>query len=262
MKAKILKRNNKLKKTNKMETITSELRIQQTKDYFLFKQLKGNRGININNKNRLIESFKNKYLICPIIVNENLEIIDGQHRFEAAKHLNLPIFYFVVPFYGVEEVQVLNSNQKNWSTDDYVQGYVDMGKMDYAIYRDFRNKYGFPVTQTIEILRDKKSGGNDNTNATIEFRSGNFKVNNINKSTKVFEDINSLKYIYEGYKRTSFVAAMITLLNKEVFNMDEFLTKLSFQKSKLVDCTNVTNYIILIEEIYNFKRKDKINLRF
>tara|TARA_R110002126_G_scaffold56834_1_gene151455 strand:- start:1033 stop:1770 length:738 start_codon:yes stop_codon:yes gene_type:complete len=245
-----------------METITSELTIKKTKDYFLFNQLKGNRSVNIINKNRLIKSFKKRYLVCPIIVNENFEIIDGQHRFEAAKELNLPIFYFVVPSYGVEEVQVLNSNQKNWSTDDYVEGYVDMGKTDYAIYRDFRNKYEFPVTQTMEILRDKKSGGTDTTNATIEFRNGDFKVRNINKSTKIFEDINSLKYIYEGYKRTSFVAAMITLLNKDEFSINEFLTKLSFQKTKLVDCTNVSNYIILIEQIYNFKRKQKLNLRF
>lgn len=244
-----------------MET-TNDLKVKQTKNYSIFKQLKGNRSVNEINKNRLIESFKKNYLICPIIVNDNYEIIDGQHRFEAAKYLDLPVFYFVVPFYGVEEVQILNSNQKNWSTDDYVQGYIDMGKMDYSIYRDFRKKYNFPVTQTMEILRDKKSGGNDNCSAIAEFRSGGFKVKNISKAKMIFEDIESIKFLYDGYKRTSFVAAMITLLNKEVFDFNEFKSKLKNQQSKLVDCTNTTNYIILIEEIYNYKRRVKINLRF
>jgi hypothetical protein len=245
-----------------MQTITKELRINETKDYFLFKQLEGNRSVNQSNKNRLIESFKKNYLICPIIVNDNYEIIDGQHRFEAAKHLSLPVYYFKVPSYGVKEVQILNTNQKNWSTDDYVQGYVDMGKFDYSVYRDFRNEYGFPVTQTMEILRGKKGGGNDRHNVIIEFRNGDFKVKDINKAKQVFDNINSLKHFYEGYRRTSFVAAMMTLLSKESFSINEFLNKLNIQKTKLVDCTNVTNYIILIEEIYNYKRREKVNLRF
>lgn len=245
-----------------METLVNELIINKTKDYFLFKGLKGNRAINVLNKKRLIESFKKKYLISPIIINDNYEIIDGQHRFEAAKELSLPIYYFKVPSYGVEEVQILNSNQKNWSTDDYVQGYIDIGKSDYSLYKEFRNKYKFPVTQTIEILRSKKSTGNEGGNLIREFRNGDFKVKNINKSIRVFESINSVKYLYDGYRRTSFVAAMMTLLNKETFNMDEFLKKLNIQKGKLIDCTNVTNYILLIEDIYNYKRKNKVNLRF
>lgn len=237
-----------------------ELSIKETKNYSLFKKLKGNRVVNELNKKRLAESFKKSYLISPITVNDNFEIIDGQHRFEVAKELNLPVFYFQVPYYGVEEVQILNTNQKNWSTMDYVEGYINLGKMDYSIYKDFKNKYNFPTTQTIEILRDKKSSGT--SNASHEFRSGEFKVKDIIKATQVFDSIESLQEYYEGYKRTSFVAAMMNLLKNENFSIDEFKQKLKFQKSKMVDCTNVNNYISTIEEIYNYKRKNKVNLRF
>ena len=130
----------------------TQLTVNQTKDYFLFKKLDGNRGVSELNKKRLMKSFNENYLISPIIVNENYEIIDGQNRFEAARELELPIFYVQIPFYGIKEVQVLNANQKNWSTDDYVDGYIDLGKADYQIYKDFRKKYNLPSTQTIEIL--------------------------------------------------------------------------------------------------------------
>ena len=41
-----------------------------------------------------------KLLMCPIIVNENYEIIDGQHRYSASKELGLPIRYIVGEGYG------------------------------------------------------------------------------------------------------------------------------------------------------------------
>jgi hypothetical protein len=240
----------------------TELSVNETKDYFLFKQLSGNRDINELNKNRLIKSFKTNYLISPIIVNENYEIIDGQHRFEAAKELNLPIFYIVVPFYGIKEVQVLNANQKNWITNDYCDGYINMGKMDYKIYREFKRNYDMPTTQTIEILRDKKSGGSENTNALMEFKNGDFKVKDIKRATDVFDKITLISEYYDGYKRVSFVATMITLLKNKNFNFKEFVNKIQHQGGKLVDCTSVYNYTLLIEEIYNFKRREKVNLRF
>ena len=36
---------------------------------------------------------KKKYLVSPILVNEKMEVIDGQHRLQAQKELNLPTYY-------------------------------------------------------------------------------------------------------------------------------------------------------------------------
>ena len=46
------------------------------------------------------------------------------------------------------------------------------------------------------------------------------------------------------------------------FEFTEFLQKLKTQPTALQDCTNVTNYKVLIEEIYNYRRREKINLRY
>ena len=59
-------------------------------DYSQFKYLGGNRDITHSKK--LLESItQNGYFNVPILVNENMEIIDGQGRFEALKMLGLPI---------------------------------------------------------------------------------------------------------------------------------------------------------------------------
>ena len=64
-------------------------KILVTKDYHKFSFLKGNRAINIRHLNNLITSIKEKDLKMPIIVNEELGVLDGQHRLKAYQTLNL-----------------------------------------------------------------------------------------------------------------------------------------------------------------------------
>ena len=76
----------------------------------------------------------------------------------------------------------LHSNQKNWAIDDYVDGYIDMGKQNYSIYKIFRKEFNLPATQTIEILEGTTSSGNDKKgnpnlkNHVHNFKSGNLSV--------------------------------------------------------------------------------------
>ena len=70
----------------------------KTKDYEKFSIKSYNRNLNRNHINELKEKFATigykDYL--PILVNENYEIIDGQHRFVACKESGLPIVYQVI----------------------------------------------------------------------------------------------------------------------------------------------------------------------
>ena len=70
-------------------------KILETKDYHTFSFLKGNRAININHLNKLIKSIKEKDLKMPIIVNEKLQVLDGQHRLKAYQTLNLSMSYIM-----------------------------------------------------------------------------------------------------------------------------------------------------------------------
>jgi ParB-like chromosome segregation protein Spo0J len=69
----------------------------KTTDYKLFKINKLNRIVQTGHIEKLKKSIeKVGYLkYNPIIVNEDMEIIDGQHRYFACVKLNLPIYYEV-----------------------------------------------------------------------------------------------------------------------------------------------------------------------
>jgi len=237
------------------------MKVEKSKLYEKFNTLKGNRNINLLNKQRLLKSFEEKHLISPITVNEKYEIIDGQHRFEAAKELGLPIYYIVLEGYGLEEVQTLNANQKNWVLMDYVDGFINLGKRDYSAFKEIKTEYNLPTIQTIEILegRKDKSAGRS---IVQDFKNGLFKVKDLRKAIFVFDSIVRCSSYYDGYKRKSFVVAMTILLKNPKFKIDVFIKKLKTSNKKLMDCVNATEYVLLIEEIYNYKNRNKVGLRY
>ena len=56
-------------------------KIYKTTDYSVFKYLKGNRSVNELHVRRLVEAIKEKDLQVPIIVDEKMNVVEGQHRF-------------------------------------------------------------------------------------------------------------------------------------------------------------------------------------
>jgi len=238
-----------------MEILTNVLR---SKDYNIFKSLEGNREVNKVHVDRLKKSFEGGYLLNPILVNSKMQIIDGQHRFNAAKSLGLHINYIICPDYGLKEIQVLNSNMKNWNKNDYLEGFCDLGNEEYIKFRDFKNEF----TQFNFSCIEQLIVNNTHANRGSYFKDGDLKVFDINQSRKFANDILKIKSFYDGFGRRSFVAAMITILKIEEFEIERFIRKLEVCPNKLHHCANVTQYRALIENIYNWKATKKINLRF
>jgi hypothetical protein len=238
-------------------TVIKDKKIHTTTDYFLFKNIDGNRNKNLLHLNRLRKSMQSNYLFTVIIVNEKFEIIDGQHRFDIIKELKLPLNYILCKGYGLNEVHILNQNSKTWNSNDYLEGYCKLGYKDYVIYRDFKNEYGIGHNETLALL----SGGS-RAKLTQGFFQGEFKVKSYDYAVSTMEKILMITPYYEGVRRRAFIYAMISLFNNKNFDFHEFLKKLKLQPTALMDCTNTDNYRILIENIYNYKRREKVNLRY
>lgn len=231
--------------------------VHTTTDYFLFKPIDGNRNKNLLHINRLKKSMAQNYLFTVIIVNEKYEIIDGQHRFDVIQELKLPLNYIICKGYGLNEVHILNANSKTWNSDDYLEGYCNLGYEDYLIYKEFKNKYQFGHNECMRLLTGHLHGS-----SVKEFHEGKLKINNYKEAKKYADLILLIKPYFSEYKRRSFINAMITLFKNDNFEFSEFLQKLKIQPTALNVCNDVEQYITLIEEIYNYKRRIKVNLRF
>jgi hypothetical protein len=243
---------------NKLEPLEkNSTQVHTTTDYNRFKSVGGNRNKNQLHLMRLRKSMESNYLFTVILVNENYEIIDGQHRFEIIKELNLPLHYVICPSYGLKEVHILNQNAKTWNSTDYISGFCQLGLQEYITFDKFMTKHELPFQIALLLL----SGG-DSGRYFEQFKSGNFKILDLDFAEKTVEKLHLIGKYYEGYKRRWFVFAIIRLLQKENFEFTELLAKLKIQPTVLQDCTSVAQYIALIEEIYNYRRSSKVNLRF
>lgn len=100
-----------------MDKATQKIYI--TNNYDKFKTLEGNRQISEGHVKKIMKSiFINGWLCNPIKVNENMEIVDGQHRFEACKRMAIPIQYYISPNESSQACRIMNDNQRGWRAQD------------------------------------------------------------------------------------------------------------------------------------------------
>lgn len=243
--------------------------VRTTTDYARFKTLVGNRKPNDLHVKRLSNSFQKRYLFSPILINEKWQIIDGQHRFLAAKELELPINYIIVEGYGLNEVQILNTNSANWKKEDYLKAYCDLGVNAYLQMKQFMQDYpDFGIAVSEQLITNTVGGVNNRDSVykgrgrVKNFEEGRLTIADLKQSYDNAEKVLMFKPYYDGYNRSVFVAALIGIFQNENYNHAEMIGKLAQQPSSLTHCTNVTQYKLLIEEIYNHRRRDKVNLRY
>lgn len=247
---------------NKIQNGKKVGEIYETKDYSIFKFREDNRNINQNHVKKLANNMKKYGWLSPSVVtlNGSCEIIDGQHRVKAAISVGCPIRYKVVRGAGSDEMTSMNTLQKNWSPFDHLHKFVTKGNPNYVTFSQFVKDYPmFKYTEVAMLL--------NNTLSTIKrdtFESGEYVVKNEKRAREWANQILQIKPFFEKYyTKAIFVRAFIKVVaNKKDFSFDEFLHKVKLRPMMLVPCGTVDQYVEMIENIYNYKRSNKLNLRF
>lgn len=242
-----------------------------TTDYSIFKFLPYNRPINENNLLRIIDSMKRKYLFTVITVTENYEVIDGQHRLKAAMALGLPVNYKVEPGYDIDDIHAYNTSQKNWNKLQYLDSYCKKGLKAYMEVSDFMKTFpDFGIQASLKILLSSNIWGrtqmiNGKKIYAKDFENGKLKIGNTSQAYINARKIVDFKDYYSGYNRTGFVGAVLPLFSIKIYDHKRMMQKLKVSSIKLDDCSNVDQYRLLLQKIYNWKsspndRADFINV--
>ncbi len=257
-------------------SVTEVNKVYKTSDLSIFKNIDGNRVPNLQHIKRLSQSISLNGMKCnPILVNQNYEVIDGQHRLSAAKEVNSFIYFIIVNGYTLNEVHTLNLNQKNWSKKDFMEGYANMGIESYKKLSNFVEKNddftfndcimmcsNVTSTSASEASNVRKNLSLSGITSTEIFEEGTWKGKDFNLAQDYANKVRMIKPYYNGYNRSTFVGTMVGLIQKEIFDLNEFMHKLRLQPTALVDCANREQYRTLIEDIYNWRSRQKINLRY
>jgi hypothetical protein len=241
--------------------------IQTTTNYSQFKVLRGNRHINQLHLKRLKQSINSNYLITIILVNQRMEIIDGQHRFSACQQLGLPIHFIVVYGYGIREVQILNANMSNWSKLDYLDGYVNMGLEPYIQFKKFMQdfnelNFGNLLRIASGVLSNKSKREEGRKVIQKFFENGDLVIHDLSKSYVVAQMIMDYKPYFDKYNDNSFCLSLMNIFEHPNYDHKKMLHKLSIQPSVLIQCKTQEQYKIKLEEIFNYKTSNKVSLRY
>jgi len=236
--------------------------IFETKDYSIFKFRDDNRTIRPNHVKKLIKKMQVRgWLETSVVtINGNGDLINGQHRVTAAKAVGCPVRYKVVRGAGSDEMTEDNTLQLNWSPFDHLHKFVTKGNPNYITFDKFANDFPmFRYTEITMLLNNSMS-----TIKRDSFEQGNYVVKNEKKAREWGNYLLEIKpYFEKYYNKSIFVRALVKILsNKKEFKFDEFMHKVKLRPTKLVACGTVEQYVEMIEDIYNYKRSDKVNLRF
>ncbi len=143
--------------------------IYEEDDYSVFKRLPDNRDVLSKRLNKLIASMTEKYICNPIIVNEKMEVIDGQGRFEARKKMGVPIHYIIAEGADINDCRRMNKYNTQWSKLDFAKSYASKGIADYVLLLRTCKQTSLGIKT---VLRLSNRGNVSDTNRMSAFERG------------------------------------------------------------------------------------------
>lgn len=245
--------------------------IRKTSDYELFKGLDGNRYVIDRRKDKIKKSISEiGYLLNPIIVNEKMEIIDGQGRFKALSELGMPIYYIVQEGVGLEHCRYLNMYNEKWTVMDFIKSYSktipDYTRLE-SLVCDY-HMFGFG-----ELFCALYNGiGYCNGGYGDLIRSGNFKA-----SEEMFQNARRcLDYVngflpYINFKRGNKQNINLSKALMFCFFVDEIDKNILYRQFKnysnvrnlIKNASNQKEALDCVGNVYNYnaRKREEINLR-
>lgn len=124
-------------------------RVDPNETSFALNFFESNRDVRQNNL--LKRSILKDGIITPILVNDKLEIIDGQHRYSIAIKNNIP-YDFIIRDIGndiAETIMDINNSQMSWNITDIVSHFAKEGNEEYQKLYTYMENYNDLVSRSM-----------------------------------------------------------------------------------------------------------------
>ena len=240
------------------------VRIHYENNHSKFTLLDNNRDIDQNHVETLIDSIKRKGQLMPIIVNEKLEVHEGQHRLKACEELRVPIGYVVHLNAKSKDISVMNNSQKPWKNKDYLKHYSHKSHYNNSEYRkieSFIDKYPLPFHTAIMLLsgvRYTTTARSRDRGSMPSFRNGTFEVVNLNAACTTAEQLINLKsFVPHLVAVNRFCLAFIKLSMLNDFNVELAYKQIEKNSNHFDRCNNQEDWYQAMISAYNYKLRVK-----
>lgn len=236
-----------------------DYQIRSTDDYTVFNTVKGNRTVRPTHVKRLrlaIGTDPESIKYNPLLVNEKWEVIDGQHRLEAIKQLELPVYYVQVKGLRLDNVQQLNSISKQWQPVDYARAFALLGNKNYAKYLEVKNNKELSINHD-SLMRYLSL---DNPITSVAFNEGKLRVDDFNRSWQLLIQLREVGQFYPRYNIRSFALAFLRFAREDHYDHVRMLAQLKKYGAKyLNDFSKEQDHFRSLNRIYNHGKQEKVH---
>ncbi|MBR2684412.1 MAG: ParB N-terminal domain-containing protein [Atopobiaceae bacterium] len=230
--------------------------IHKTSDYSVFRRMEGNREVTARRAKNIRKSIEEIGLVpAPIVVNERMEVIDGQGRLEAIKQLGLPAFFIIVKGLGLDECVAMNVNSTPWTVKDYIESYAEIGKPDYVRLKMLMDSYDLPINVVICAATGLM--------ATV---SANVTKGKIKLDEQFYWDVDKMLAYVERFvkvmkanhisNRSPVLSALCFCYQCEDVDNERMFNAFERHCHKLNSGSKITEVLDVLTEIYNFGRRN------
>jgi hypothetical protein len=185
-------------------------------------------------------------------------IIDGHHRYEAAKALGIELAYIVEPESNQATIGPVNVIVSKWGQLDFVRMYAARNNPDFAELLKY-HEMGIPVGMAASMLIGN-SAASGNTIDSI--KHGTFKIKTRKYINHVIDLVDSFGDSNSVYLSRAFMDAFTKCLFTPQFDLEQFKKRIAANPLAIEKTATSDKMLDQIEKLYNRKSQTHIPLGF
>jgi hypothetical protein len=204
----------------------------------------------------ILESIKENDLtrFQPILVDDNLTIVDGQNRFLACRELGLPINFIISKEVHINDAGDINQGSKPWNSKNFVEHYSKRGRSEYIRILDICHKYDQSISVVMQFGQ-LKNGLKTHAQAV---KKGVFKFREDIDVDEFFEHMKTFNKYYHFAKKDRFVKAVFKLYTHENYDKKRMEKRLRTSSGIVNEQPNMELMVNELLKLYNYKSKKPV----
>ena len=243
-----------------MQHNEASIKIYFTRDYGMFKSILGNRDLSQRKINRLINDIEaglDMLRYYPILVDKEMNVIDGQHRLYVARKIKSNIWYIICEPVELNDIAKINSNTEKWKYKDFLNAYVVKGVEDYKILEAFIKENPIGMGNAAKLLMAGSiNSGDKNLKTAMAFQRGEFKVRFFEEASSIMAVVNRFSS-YHNYRTRNFITAVERMLKAGKCDVDVLVKKFEDNLDAFDRCQSSKEYMTALEHIYNYRNSTR-----
>ncbi len=236
---------------HKSDKVVSSVEVRSTLDYTKFKTMAGNRAVDkshVKMLQKLMLENGNLTYEFPIVVDEEGNVIDGQHRLEALISLGWEVGYIVERSATIDTVRAINRGNRNWSWRDVANSHANLGNEHYKWFLNFVDTYNLNFSPALEMAGGKM---NRMKYSGSTFYGGGFEVKDKAKSHTLAKQVTEIQDIIENFSG-DLAFALINIMRSPEYSHDRMVQKVKAMGDKVPMKAKRTDFMRTLEELYNW----------